>query len=152
MSELIERVLLLGRVEAFAGLTTEQLSLLGLVAQRDECVAGAVIYAAGAPPGAMYLVQKGRVLLERDGALIGEARAGEDFGTWALFDPEPRVTSARAATDTTLLRIDRQRFEELVEEHPDLAHGILRSLARRVRTLTGMIEAGNGGPRRDGRI
>jgi CRP-like cAMP-binding protein len=100
----------------------------------------AVIYPEGAPPNAMYLVVRGRVALERAGALIAAVTEGQDFGTWALFDPEPRLTAARAASDVRLLRIDRRRFDELVEDYPDLAHGIFRSLARRVRTLAGMIE------------
>jgi CRP-like cAMP-binding protein len=75
------------------------------------------------------------VALEREGAPIAAVAAGEDFGTWALFDPAPRLTAARAATDVVLLAIDRQSFEGLVEDHPDLGHGILRALARRVRAL-----------------
>lgn len=140
MPDLIDRVLLLSRIDVFAHLTTEQLSLLGLIAERESHPAGAVLYDEGAPPAAMYLVVRGTVALERAGTLIASVEAGQDFGTWALFDPEPRLTSARAATPATLLRIDRQSFEELVEDHPDLAHGLFRSLARRVRTLARMIE------------
>jgi CRP-like cAMP-binding protein len=149
MPDLIDRVLLLGKIDAFAQLTTEQLSLLGLISQSESHASGGEIYAEGSAPTAMYLVVRGCVLLERDGVLIASASAGEDFGTWALFDPEPRLTAARAASDVLVLRIDRQNFDELVEEHPDLAHGIFRSLARRVRTLAGMIEAGDGRTSRD---
>lgn len=140
MADLIHRVLLLGRVEVFADLTSEQLSLLGLVAHAERHAPGTVVYEAGDAPRAMYLVIDGVVVLEHDGVVIAEATAGEDFGTWALFDPQPRMTSARARTAVELLRIDRRAFEDLVEDRPDLAHGMLRSLARRIRTMTRIIE------------
>jgi CRP-like cAMP-binding protein len=140
MADLIHRVLLLGRVEAFADLSSEQLSLLGLLARPERHEMGAAIYEAGDAPRAMYLVTDGLVVLERDGSVIAEVRPGEDFGTWALFDPQPRLTAARAKSAVELLRIDRRGFEDLVEDRPDLAHGMLRSLARRIRTLTRIIE------------
>jgi CRP/FNR family cyclic AMP-dependent transcriptional regulator len=140
MTDVIDQVLLLSKVEAFSQLTTEQLSLLGLIAEALEPPPGSVIYDVGDPPNGMYLVVSGRVRLERDGVLVASLGAGEDFGTWALFDPQPRVTTAKTEAPTQLLRIDRQYFEDLVEDHPELAHGLFRSLARRVRTLTEIIE------------
>ena len=140
MADLIHRVLMLGGVQAFAELSTEQLSLLGLLARPERQIAGTVLYNAGDAPLAMYLVLAGEVVLERDGAMIATVQAGEDFGTWALFDPQPRLTAARVLRDVELLRIELRGFEDLVEERPDLAHGMLRSLARRIRTLTRIIE------------
>ena len=141
--DLIDRVLMLGKVDAFGQLSTEQLSLVSLIAEGEDHEAGAQIYIEGSPPGAMFLVTHGSVALERQGELIATVSAGEEFGTWALFDPQPRLTTARATTDVALLRIERRAFEDLVEDHPEVAHGIFRSLARRVRTLAKLIEAPN---------
>jgi CRP-like cAMP-binding protein len=45
------------------------------------------------------------------------------------------MISARAATDSDLLRISRSDFFDVLEDRPELAVGLLQGLARRVRTL-----------------
>jgi CRP/FNR family transcriptional regulator len=136
--------MLLSHVETFSRLETEHLSLLAMAARRERFGPNASIFVEGAPSTAMHLVVDGHVTLERGGVPIAEIATGQDFGTWALFDPEPRLTTARATTDVTVLTIDREAFEQLVEENPDLTHGIFRALARRVRTLAEIVEASHG--------
>jgi CRP-like cAMP-binding protein len=51
----------------------------------------------------------------------------------ALLDPEPRSASITAETDTLLLRLDQAPFYELMDEHNQIARGIIRMLTRHLR-------------------
>ena len=61
----------------------------------------------------------------------------QTFGTWALFDHEPRVLTATATEDSRLLRIDRNEFSDLLSDDVRIAQGIIRTVARRLRGLAG---------------
>ena len=61
------------------------------------------------------------------------------FGTWALLDEEPRVTTATATEETRLLRIDREDFVDLLADQVQIAQGIIRNVAHRMRALAGRV-------------
>ena len=63
------------------------------------------------------------------------ARDQTAFGTWALIDRAPSLVTAKATEPTRLLSIEREDFDDLLNENPELALGLLQGLARRVRTL-----------------
>jgi CRP-like cAMP-binding protein len=58
----------------------------------------------------------------------------------ALLDYETRSATLIAVTDCELLKLNREDFEELLEEHPGLSRQIIRILARRLRALMGNLE------------
>jgi CRP-like cAMP-binding protein len=59
------------------------------------------------------------------------------FGTWALLDDEPRVVTATAIETTRALRIDRDDFADLLADQVQIARGIIRGIAHRMRALAG---------------
>ena len=112
MTDLMDRVLMLARVDAFGQLATEQLALIASVCCVEDRSAGEMIYGAGDVATAMYVVRRGRVALQSGASVLAEVGAGQDFGTWALFDPEPRVTAAQAMATSRLLRLGAPRSSE----------------------------------------
>ncbi len=75
--------------------------------------------------------------LRQGDRLITMAGRLTPFGTWALFDDEPRVMTATAAEDVRLLRIDREEFADLLSDEVRIAQGIIKTVARRLRELAG---------------
>lgn len=73
--------------------------------------------------------------LERGGHQILSAGSEDAFGTWSLFDDEPRVVSATASEDARLLRIDREDFVDLLADHVQITQGILKTMVKRLRGL-----------------
>jgi CRP-like cAMP-binding protein len=67
---------------------------------------------------------------ERPLALLGEK---ECFGEMAILDDLPRSASVRAVEPTTVLKIDRESFRELILERPQIAFSIFRILSGRLR-------------------
>jgi len=131
----IEKVILLQDVDVFAEVPTENLAVLAAIADEISLLDGDTLYRQDDPADALYLVLDGRVALRRGERTISEAGPGEAFGTWALFDEEPRLVSAAVVADATLLRIDRDDFVDLMADHVQIAQGVIKAVARRLRGL-----------------
>ena len=135
MLTVVEKVIVLQNVNIFAEVPTEQLSLLAVVAEEVSYTSESTVYKENDIADALYLVLEGKVILERNNNEIAVADSGEAFGTWALFDEEPRVVTARVKEDCHLLRIDREDFVDLLADHVQIAQGILKTMVNRLRGL-----------------
>jgi CRP-like cAMP-binding protein len=60
----------------------------------------------------------------------------------AILDRETRSATATAGDPTTLLRLDRDSFDRVVEQNPVIARGIYRVLTERLRNTLSQIAAG----------
>jgi CRP-like cAMP-binding protein len=94
---------------------------------------GEVLFRAGDPGDALYIVARGRVLVlqpppDSAGVVqpIAELGEGGVFGEMALLSGAPRTATIKADTDTDLLRIDKADFDRLVESDRQLAVGVQR--------------------------
>ena len=58
----------------------------------------------------------------------------ECFGEMAILDDEPRSASIRALEPTTVLKIDRESFRELINERPQISFAIFKILSNRLRS------------------
>ena len=142
----IEKVISLQDVDIFSQVSTEELAYLAAIGREEEHAAGDVIYSNREPADSMYLVVAGRVRLHSDDLEITVASEGDTFGTWALFDDEPRVSAATAVEDSRVLRIHKEDFIDLLADNVEITQGVLKALVGRVRGLIGRVGGGSGGP------
>ena len=142
MLTVIDKVIFLQNVEIFSEVTTEQLAYLAAIADEVPIEAGEVIYREEEPSDAMYLVVSGRVRLHRGPTEVTTAGAQEAFGTWALFDDEPRVTAATASEDSELLRIDKDDFIEVLADNVQVTQGVMKAIVKRLRALGRAVRPG----------
>jgi len=133
----IEKVLLLQNVDVFSEVPTDQLAALAAISREVTFLAEEDIYRENQSPDALYLVIEGSVKLHQGDRVITMAGRHTAFGTWALFDDEPRVMTATAVEDVRLMRIDREEFADLLSDEVRIAQGIIRTVARRLRELAG---------------
>lgn len=131
----LERAIRLQRVELFSDLETEMLALLASIARQIEVKEGERIVEEGGPISALYTVLEGRIEMRRGNAVIYSISENETLGNWALFDRKPSVVAAIAATDTSLLEIDREEFFELLADHSEVTRELFQALFKRVRSL-----------------
>ena len=141
MLTVIEKVMVLQTVDIFSEVSTEQLSHLASVSEEVSFDAEQTFYEEGDPSNAMYLVLEGRIRLHRGSLEVTVAGPREPFGTWSLFDEEPRVTSATALEDSRLLRIDKEDFIDLLADHVEITQGVLKAMVKRLRGLAGRVGA-----------
>jgi CRP/FNR family cyclic AMP-dependent transcriptional regulator len=97
--------------------------------------AGQVIFSAGDPGTAFFVVLDGEVELRINGSVVGTLGPGEPFGEMALIDQAPHSSTAIAKTDCKLLAIPERRFLFLVQQTPHFAIQMMRVIAERLRRM-----------------
>ena len=96
---------------------------------------GHVIFRENDVSDAMYAVVTGRVRLESSGKEVITAGSGQSFGTWALFDNQPRLMTATALEDAHLLKIRSEDFYDLLSDHDEITPVIFRAVIERINRL-----------------
>lgn len=95
------------------------------------------IFKEGSFGFSMYFIYSGKVKLytEAPGRAVTLAvmGPGEFFGEMALIDSSPRTATAIAEEDTKLVVVDKAKFIELLNTHPDFAFTIIQNLSRILR-------------------
>jgi len=134
----------LGRARIFGGLEPGVLERLAGELRRRRFRRGEIIFHAGDPGDALFVVVSGAVKItlpteDGDEAILATLRSGEAFGELALLDGAPRSASAAAMEPTQVLVLTRSRFEELVDAVPAIRTALLRTLAAEIRRLTEQV-------------
>lgn len=139
-----QKTLYLRDVPIFAGLALDDLAQIAEVTRELAFARGEVVFEQGAAGDALYVVLDGEVAIEVQGVEVHRCKGGKSFGEIAVLDNAPRTATARAATETFLLRLERAAFNELLEKRGRVRSVVLSELARqllrvqqRVRTLEG---------------
>ncbi len=135
----VEKVIFLQDIDIFESTTTENLAHIAAITEEVEFKKDQSVFKEGEFSDALYLVIDGQVRLERENKLVMIAKGKDVFGTWALFDDEPRVVTATTLEDTHLLRIDKEDFVELLADHVQITQGILKTMTRRLRGLMARV-------------
>jgi hypothetical protein len=92
--------------------------------------AGQALFARGDLADRLYYLAEGEVELPEVGRRLS---AGQMFGEIAFFAPDRRrSSSARCATDCTVLSIDEATFKQLVYQNPDFGLEVVRLIAGRL--------------------
>ena len=140
---------LLGRVPLFRGLPESELWSIAALARPRVLARNEMLFREGDPGDRFYIVYSGavEVLKERplgDHERLAVKRTGEAFGEMSLLNDAPRSASVRALEPTELLVVSRDDFNALLGDSA-LAIGLLRSLARSLRSLDIRYTAALGG-------
>jgi len=98
---------------------------------------GQIIYLQGQEPTHLYCLRSGavRTLITSDAGeerLLTTYGPGSIFGEASFFDGMPRVSTAEAAADCTIVRLSHDTVDHLFSQHPELA--------RTVRLLSGHVD------------
>ena|GEM_PF-6412208 len=134
----VEKVLKLQSVDVFKAASTDDLAHVAQIAEEVELAAEEAVYAEGDAPDALYIVLSGEVKLHRGSDEIGQLSSGEAFGSWALLDEAPRVASATTVSASTLLKVEREEFLELLADRVDIVQAIFKAMVERLRKLAEM--------------
>lgn len=136
---------ILSGVRLFEGFTQEQLRLLAFGAERMNLQHDRKLYREDDEADSAYVVVSGDILLFRESegerVAVGSAGPGSLLGELALIADTRRMTSAAAATDTEVIRLNRKMFHRILEEYPDTAAALHQRIADDLQALIARIEA-----------
>ncbi len=133
MISTVEKVLFLKSIDLFSQIPGEDLAQVALISSEENRDQGEEIFAEGESGDALYLVIEGKVRVHRQDRVIAELGERECFGEVAILDAAPRSATVTSVTDTSLLKISREDFQEIMAEKPEIAMGIIKVLSRRLR-------------------
>jgi CRP-like cAMP-binding protein len=130
-----EDIAFLERVPSFAMLGHEALRILAIGAESRYVHGGEVLFSAGDPADAGYLVQEGSFILTADNtdARTAEVKVlrGALLGELALLTETTRPVTATAAEPSTVIRVPRSLFLKMLEGFPDAAGRLRDYIAER---------------------
>jgi CRP-like cAMP-binding protein len=122
----------LASVPLLAGLQDRVRRRLADIGKRRTYGPGDAIVKEGSTGTALYIVLSGRARVERGSETIGQVKAGDFFGELALIEEHPRSASVVAEEETECLLFPAWEFTALLEEHPEIAVPIMRTLIGRL--------------------
>jgi CRP/FNR family transcriptional regulator, cyclic AMP receptor protein len=96
---------------------------------------GQILFREGETGEEMYVVRHGSVLISkavtgRVDQVLARAPVGDFFGEMSLFDRSPRSATIQAETEATLLTLDRDTLNLLIEVNPRAAAAFFHSLVQ----------------------
>lgn len=144
MLSIIERVIILQSVDVFSDVPSEELSHVAAVTTELSHGSEETIFQINDPSDAMYVVLEGEVKLSRGRQVVTVAGVDEAFGTWSLFDDEPRVVDAITTRETHLLKLEKDDFMDLLADNVGITQGVLKGIVKRLRGVAGRVKVDNG--------
>jgi len=137
----MDAVTLLKNVPLFASLTPDNLARVAEVAERQSYPKGSRLCRQDEFGKTLYIIDSGEAVLRQadlSGAErpVGYLRAGDVFGDDALLFGDPYAACIQSTTDIEVLAIRKERFDRLLEEHPEIRKQLRprRLLRERLRT------------------
>ena len=140
-----DREAVLAGIAYFRALPAVDLHRLAGYAVVRDFRRGARVFEEGAPAEGLFVVMEGRVRLVRRSRggreqVLHAEGPGATLGEVPLLDGEGYVATAVAAEPARLLYLPRAAVLDACRRHPEVALGIIRVLARRVRSFAGLVE------------
>lgn len=139
MLTVIEKVVFLQDIDAFAEIPIEQLTHIASITEEVSLEPDDTLIKQDEPAEALYFIVEGKIRMLRNERSI-EVGKKDVIGAWSLFDDElPNFFTAVALEPTLLLRIDREDFLDIVADYVEITEGIFKSLARRIHRFSQQI-------------
>jgi len=111
-------------------------TLAGLVTLR-HCTEGEVVVREGTSDSHLYLIVAGSVTVARaagtpEEVVLFTLGRGDTIGELSFLDDNVHFASVVSHGATTLLALERERFESLLGTDPQILYRVMRAIVRRV--------------------
>ncbi|HEY7002907.1 MAG TPA: Crp/Fnr family transcriptional regulator [Gaiellaceae bacterium] len=123
----------LRKVPLFADLDDEDLGRLANQMKERRFTEGSPMTSEGTGGAGFFVITAGNATVSVGGEARTTLGPGDYFGEIALIDDGTRSASITAATDVTAYGLTSWEFKPFVEDHPQVAWALLKTLAERLR-------------------
>ena len=131
---------LLGEMPLFGGLTPTVLRDIAAAAEWLSLPGGAVLFSAGEPADALYVVLSGSLAVltaggRAQGRFLARLAAGDTVGEMGLISGHPRTANVVALRNTELARISSRAFNEVLRREPEAMWRIAQLMVKRLERM-----------------
>ena len=132
-------------VPLFAALKDKAARELQTLLRDRQIASGTVLFRAGEPGDAMYLIERGRVRIsvtddDQKEVVLAELAQGDFFGEMAIIDGKQRSADATVIEDARLFVLSREDFLVFVDRNPGVALQMLAATFQRLRHTDRMLQ------------
>ncbi len=136
----------LANIPFFSGVDVPTLEHINQRLRKHTFQAGANVITAETPGEAVYIILNGTVKIKVDQAdgkevIIAILGAGALVGELSVIDSIGRSADVLTQEQSTLLWLDRNTFNDLVDTNPTVTRNLLKILSSRLRLSTEQIQA-----------
>ena len=130
-----------GETPLFPALSAEEWEKLTAFMEYRNFPAGQLICEEGEPGHTMFFIERGEVELytikgKDTRQIVRTLKAGKFFGDGAVLrEDKTRTLHVRAKNDVWVWELHRDKFEEVIQAHPEVAIFMLREMAQWFTTL-----------------
>jgi CRP/FNR family transcriptional regulator, cyclic AMP receptor protein len=128
-----DKLELLRGVPLFADLDDRSLQAVAVLARERRHKAGDVLMLEGEPGDEFYVIVDGTVRIEHGNRTVRSMSPGGFLGEIALVERRPRSATATAVSDVTVLALQQQAFDRLLETMPAVHRRVKAAIDRRAR-------------------
>ena len=126
---LVEKLLVLRKVPAFATSTIQPLVSLAKRARSIQFEPGSVIFEEGEESETFWAIAAGKVKISRGGKTLVERGAGELIESFAAFGHTRRQYTATATEPVIMVAVEKDVLFDRMEEHFELTRSVMAYIA-----------------------
>lgn len=120
--------------------------ILGSASTRSRYPAGGVIFTPERSPNSVCLLERGLVRIYRvsesgSETSFGYVPPGEVFGELSAFGDHPRESFADAVLPSTVCKLSREAFQQVVAANPRLAIKVIKQISERLKRIESRVES-----------
>ena len=127
-----DKVDVLSRVPLFGGLSRRELGEIARNVTEVDIAPQEYLAFEGEIGTQAMVILAGKVTVRKKGRKIAELGTGDVVGEMSLVTSRPRNATVRAESFVSALVMDSKEFANVMDEHPQVATKILRTVAERL--------------------
>lgn len=149
----MKELMLLKKVSLFNSLSLDQIEAIRAVCVESIYLKGEVIFREGSEGHHLYILLSGMVEVvkghgSRHSTSLAVLKEGDYFGELSIIDSQERSATAAVLEDARVLTLERNQFEQLLYDIPDVAMEICKGLTRHLRQTDERLVAFRAAPAR----
>ena len=133
MYSTLEKTIILKSVELFKSIPAENLSKVAQITEEVKYSKDEPIFSEGDYGDSLFIVVDGEVKIHKGEQELAMLKKGACLGEMALLDDEPRSADATIKEESTLFKIEREGFYEVMAGQSVIMQGIIKLLTGRLR-------------------
>ena len=135
----LEKTLYLKDSSIFKDIPAKELIYISQQLEEIEFQENSTIFRDGEIGNSMYFIFNGKIKISKGNQELVSLGKGDYFGEMALLDGEPRSANAITISNCVLLKLDSNKFNQILYSNKHVIKGVLSMLCDRLRNANNII-------------